>query len=188
MKKTVLIVGAVAVILITVVTIAVALYPNEQAAQPAPEPGTPFPVASSTNGQNGGGTAENERMAVKTADGNTVVTRNFIKNTNTVEDPANRGNYYLGNHLPFDGTTPAKSPSYVIEYIAATQYFNVILYAEPLSRARIEAEQYLLGALGITREQMCFLDYTVSVPNFVNEYYTGRNLGFSFCPGSIPLE
>lgn len=185
-KKMVIIGGVVLVVLIALVAVLTLL----QKEQPAPiEEPTTFPTGSTTtSGGEPGGTNPNARLVIKGVTGDSIITRDFLKLSTTVADPSNEGYYQLGNHFPLPGESATEDPNYVITYIAATQYFNVVLYKEPLARSRIEAEQYLMQTLGISRERMCFLSYTLSTPNSVNEYYTGRNLGFSFCPGSIPLE
>jgi len=48
-------------------------------------------------------------------------------------------------------------------------------------------ERDLMAKLGITEDAMCQLNYMVSVPYWVNEYYAGESLGFSFCPGATQL-
>lgn len=123
------------------------------------------------------------------APGGTITAGNFIKNPDTIEDPSNQGYYYLGYHLSgvATGTAAAMNPPYVIEYISATQYFNIALLEEPIGSARGEMEQYLMARLGITQDQACRLNYMVSVPDRVNSAFSGRNLGFSFCPGATVL-
>jgi len=45
-----------------------------------------------------------------------------------------------------------------------------------------------MSRLGIGEQEMCQLHYSFSAPYWVNEFYAGRELGFSFCPGSVSLE
>lgn len=142
-----------------------------------------FPIGTSNPSAN---TQTNEVLILKTANGGVLQVKNFTLDAETIEDPHNKGTYYLGNHFPFDDT-PTEQPEYVITYTPSTQYFNVVLSSEPINRARINAEQYLLTHLGVSEEQLCQIDYMVSVPYFVNQFYTSQDLRFSFCPGSIPL-
>jgi hypothetical protein len=65
--------------------------------------------------------------------------------------------------------------------------FAIQLLEEPLSESRAAAEGYLRLKLGLSDAQMCALDTTVAVPNSVNEFYSGSDLGLSFCPGSVQL-
>lgn len=123
-------------------------------------------------------------FSVRATDGGTLRTKDFLRDRETVRDPVNAGYYYLGYHFTDD---PTQTVPYVIEYIEATQYFNVVLFQEPIGRIRTDAERYLMEHLGISREDMCRLQYTVSVPQSVNEAYTSMHLGFSFCSGSVIL-
>ncbi len=118
-----------------------------------------------------------------------VQTVDFIHDPTTVKDSNNAGYYYLGYHTKQSTSdqTATTTPPYLITYISATNYFNISLLQEPIGPVREEAEQYLMARLGITQEQMCQLDYMVSVPDRVNTQFSGRNLGFSFCPGATVL-
>lgn len=128
-------------------------------------------------------------MTVVDAGGKAISTTNFIADPATVKDPINAGYYYLGYHVNegVPDPTATDNPPYVIEYIAETNYFNIALLQEPIGEQRLAAEQYLMARLGITPDQMCRLDYMVSVPDRINSYYSGKNLGFSFCPGATAL-
>ncbi len=143
-------------------------------------PGTGTPVVTEP-------VPTSEEIKLVGAGGGSIGVRNFLKDTTTVTDPSNEGYYFLGNHYPFDGSTPTELPHYIISYIADTQYFNVVLTSEPVGTSRLEAEQYLMQALDITPVQMCALNYMVSVPGYVNETLSDISLGFSFCKGSTPL-
>ena len=149
------------------------------------------PVTNS-NGQVGfpvAGSVVQTQTNTSTTNGETSSVRNFLKDSTTVKDPINSGYYYLGYHMSegISDSTATDSPPYIIEYISATQYFNIALLQEPIGTTRLAAEQYLMTHLGISQNQMCQLNYMVSVPNRVNSQYAGRNLGFSFCPGATKL-
>ena len=145
---------------------------------------TTQPTTSSTNISTSGTT-----VSVATAGGGTIQTKNFIKDSTTAKDPINSGYYYLGYHVNegVADTTATSTPPYIIEYIATTQYFNIALLQEPIGPVRVEAEKYLMAHLGISENQMCQLNYMLSVPDSVNSQYSGINLGFSFCPGATVL-
>jgi len=111
-----------------------------------------------------------------------------------LQDPALKqsptaGYYYLGYQPSYDasGNAPTSVPPYLIEYIAATRYYNVELLSEPIGLTRQSAEQYLMAHLGIGKSQMCALNYMVSTPYWVNSTFAGTNLEFSFCPGATQL-
>lgn len=118
-----------------------------------------------------------------------VTAKTIIDDPATVEDPINPGYYYLGYYMNqgVPDPTATDNPPYIIEYISATQYFNIALLQEPIGPVREEAQQYLMSHLGVSQGQMCQLDYMVSVPVRVNPQYAGINLGFSFCPGATTL-
>ncbi len=128
-------------------------------------------------------------MTVAGIGGAVISTANFIADPETKQDPFNTGYYYLGYHKQVgvqDPTATVATP-YVITYIRDTQYFNCTLLQEPIGPVREEMQQYLMTHLGVTQEQMCQLNYMVSVPDRVNSSYSGENLGFSFCPGAVVL-
>lgn len=124
-------------------------------------------------------------IPLTTLDGGTIRAKDFLRDPRTVQDPVNAGRYQLGFNF-LEGDTGY--PPYVIEYIEATDHFNVVLLQEPLAFSRSEAEVYLKEHLGISEREMCGLRYIVSTPADINYFYSGRSLGFSFCPGSVPIS
>jgi hypothetical protein len=110
-----------------------------------------------------------------------VTVRNFFVDPLTTADPVNDGHYQLGTYIDPSLSTEADVP-YYIEYIASTQYFIISLRREPVAAARLEAEQFLLKHLGISEQDLCGLNYMVSVPARISVLNAGQNLGFSFCP------
>jgi len=128
-------------------------------------------------------------MSITAQNGGTILTKEFLRDPVTKSDPINPGHYYVGyNNLEdISGAGSSAAPPYVIEYIERTHYFNVALLQEPVATVRQEAEQYLMGRLGINQTDMCRLKYTVSVPYSVSPFYAGTSLGWSFCPGAVQL-
>jgi len=179
MKKIIITLAiAVSVILVAFIF---SLFRNSEADPAVPiQPVDQFPIV-------GGGSNTSDTVGLGTSDGGTISVSNFITDADVVADPVNSGHYYLGNHFPLDGSTPEHMPPYVIDYIASSRHFNIGLFSEPIRDARRAAEVYLMQKLDIPQEQMCELQYTVSVPGFVNEAYSSIDLRFSFCPGSTPL-
>lgn len=66
--------------------------------------------------------------------------------------------------------------------------FAVSLDREPLAQARLAAEQYLLSMLGVSQAELCQLQVYIGTAVTVNPFFSGDNLGVSFCPGSVALE
>lgn len=142
-----------------------------------------LPIGSTVNDGIDGKT-----LQIQTSTGAVLDVRDFLNADDTVSDPQNYGHYFVGGHYPFDQNAGQIAPPYIIEYFSETEYFNIVLLSEPLFQARVRAQSYLMETLGITESEMCSLEYTVSVPNFVNEYYSGQDMRFSFCPDAIPLD
>lgn len=62
------------------------------------------------------------------------------------------------------------------------------LLEEPLAASRLAAEQSLQDRLGISEAEMCLMNIYVGVPVSVNEFFSGRDVGLSFCPDSVVFE
>ena len=122
----------------------------------------------------------------------TVVMLDFLNNGTTAADLQNPGMYYVAGSPGYclsDGTCPhgAAATDFNIAYDARAQFFNIALLGEPLGKVRAEAEQLMIKILGISQDQLCTLNYYVGTTYYVNEQYSGKNLGFSFCPGATVL-
>jgi hypothetical protein len=115
-----------------------------------------------------------------------IEVRNFFTDQLTRTDPVNEGHYQLGTYIDPYSPLPSDEP-YYIEYIASTEYFNISLLAVPIAGSRREAEQFLLNHLDISEDQLCNINYRVTVPARVNLLYAGQSLGFSFCPNAVAL-
>lgn len=168
MKKLFLAAGIVAIIALVIVGHKIFSRPHSAPMQT----GTTFPVASTSQVesslQSGG-----------------VSFRNFLNDEDTREDPVNPGYFYAGYQTY--GNTATQNPPYLVEYIAATQYFNITITQEPISTNRVVAERYLEQKLNLSQGQMCKLDYAVYVPVGVNVSFAGTDLRFSFCPDAVAL-
>jgi len=153
-----------------------------------PSSGSVTPVSSSfaTSSQSA------QTMALATQSGTLVATNDFIHNGTTIPDTANPSRYLVAGNLGYCLNDPQKcqagsAKNFNIYYNSAPQSFTIALTDEPIGQARLDMEQYLLTALGITQEQMCDLNYYVGVTVYVNSQFTGKNLGFSSCPGATVL-
>ncbi len=128
-------------------------------------------------------TTQQGQVAVASASGGSLVVHDFTKDSRVVVDPHNAGHYHLAGGAGLDQV----DAPYLIVYVASDQSFTISLEKEPLSQTRLDAEAYLMQMLGISKRDMCLLRYSVLVPNDVSEIYSGKNLGFSFCPGAVVL-
>ncbi|MDE1919618.1 MAG: hypothetical protein KGH56_02855 [Patescibacteria group bacterium] len=131
-------------------------------------------------------------MTIASQDGSAVVVNDFIHNNMTIPDAANAGRYLLAGNLGYclsdqRQCQAAPAENFNVYYNSAIQSFAIALTKEPIGQARAVMEQFLLSTLGITQQQLCSLNYLVSVPSYVNPQFSGKNLGFSFCPGATPL-
>jgi hypothetical protein len=133
----------------------------------------PKPTASTTQNQDG------PTLLIEDSVGGTLVIKNIKKDPALIADTVNPGYYFFG-------TTSSAVP-YIIVYIDATNYFNIVLNEEPLRNVREKAQKYLQEKLDLTEAELCKLKYMVSVPYSVNQEFSSVSLGFSFCPGAIPL-
>jgi len=163
MKKLLIGIGAAVILIVLVLVFVLLRKPATTTPQqnPVTFPGSGTTTTSTTNG-----------------------TASFLQGADVKEDQANHGYFYLGNQPSSDQTV---NPPYLIEYIAATHYFTISISQEPIGQYRREAERYLQQKLGATQDQMCSLNYTIGVPDWVNSQYSDMNLGFSFCPGAVQL-
>jgi hypothetical protein len=178
MKKVYLIVGV--VLMLMILSIVYMITQDKSSGTVSQNPnGVTFPVARDVSV-----VPESALLSVR-ADGGDVEVNNFMLNNDTYADTQNAGYYYLGN--TFTQSANEESPSFVVVYIDETDFFNITLLKEPVRDSRIRAEAYLLDVLGIAPNQMCALQYSLSVPAYVNEAYSGINLKFSFCPGAVAL-
>ncbi len=124
--------------------------------------------------------------------GGTIVTKDFLHNGETVADVVNPGTYVLAGSLGYCTASGvcganASTTDFSISYATSTQFFNIILLAEPVGLVRSAAERFFLARLGIGEQAACALNYFVGTPYWVNESYDNKNLGFSFCHGATAL-
>lgn len=121
-----------------------------------------------------------------------ITTKDFLHNGETMEDVQNPGNYVLAGDLGYciankNCVAGASSTDFLIVYNAKEKVFHISLLTEPLAAARKDAEVFLQSRLGIDTAAMCGLYYYVETPYWVSVLYTAQNLGFSYCPGAVPL-
>lgn len=116
-------------------------------------------------------------IAVKATDNGTVLVRS----------PQTFGTKLDSDTYEFSDDTPQLEKRYNLTYFVEDSFFQVSLLAEPLSEVRTEAEMELRSRLNVTQEELCQLRTSVKTDIYTNEFYAGRELGFSFCPGAVQL-
>lgn len=114
--------------------------------------------------------------------GDSVDVENFLALPEVSQDTNNPNEYFLGNTFK-----DAQTIEYVVTFDAETKYFNIALLKKPLATSRLAVEAYIKQTLNLSESQMCGLNYTVSVPGYVDEAASGTDYRFSFCPGSVQL-
>ena len=161
--------------------------------QPTSNPPTSGPT-STTQPSSGSSSSPSSdpSFTIVNRDGNAVTVRDFLHNGTTVLDTTNDGRYLLAGNLgycaPGSGACQAApSTNYLVYYNSVPQSFTIALTEEPIGQARLDMEQFMLTTLGLSQNQLCNLNYLVGVTRYVSEQFTGKNLGFSFCPGATKL-
>jgi hypothetical protein len=172
------------------------------APSPAPQtttqPSTTLPVSgsipSSPSSPSSPGTPTQtvKTMNLATQSNEVVVANDFIQTGVTIVDKADTDRYLLAGNLGYCFSDPQKcragpATDFTVYYNSGPQSFTIELTKEPIGQARLDMEQFLLGTLGLSQQQMCSLNYYVGVTIYVNARFTGKNLGFSFCPGATAL-
>ena len=118
------------------------------------------------------------------------VTIETTSGTVTLVNPAtvSTATYLGANQYNVTDINQALSADFNVVFNAHNGSFAVALLKEPIAKSRTEAEQYLLNTLQISQQQLCSLTTYVGVAYNVNQFYSGKNLGFSFCPGAVQLQ
>ncbi len=113
-----------------------------------------------------------------------VSVRNFLRDPDVAKDQVNLGFYYVGT----TDISRLAEQAFTIQYITQTGHFTLSLLREPLGSVRTQAEDALAARLGLPKEQLCGLRYTVAVPGYVNAEASGIDYRFSFCADAVPLQ
>lgn len=79
------------------------------------------------------------------------------------------------------------SAAYELLYFSGDSSFLISLESEPLRDARNAGEIKLLNELAISSAEACQLKIRVATNIRISEAYAGKELGLSFCPGSVAL-
>jgi hypothetical protein len=199
-SKLLTIAGGVIVILLVTVALLYLATPdtnvaNRNALEPIEQTGTGNTLTTTPRGASSGRNSMPEttrKMTLTLASGGVITVKDFIHNGVTQPDKSNAGNYFLAANAPgcleyMPGCHVGSADDFIVYYFGAGQLFNISLEKDPLRQSRLHAENFMLHTLGITKQQMCNLNYRVGVTVYVNSEYAGPNLGFSFCPGATEL-
>ncbi len=151
---------------------------GEQAQEPSPITDTEevFPISES------GRTLAPDEIPVLLKSGGSLPVHDIRSDEGTTKD---EGSF----HRLYDfGPKDSVEPRFILLYSEMDQGFLMTLLATPLTEVRREAEQEFLKRLQISEREACFLSVSVGVPVSISDTFSGRDLGLSFCPNSIPLE
>jgi hypothetical protein len=165
LSKTILLAGA--ILIIGLIIFLLFKYFGRQAQPQTPETPTTFstfPVPP----------ASDEKMSVKTTDGETVFLNNVYRQP--VENLFQNGVIFKENS------------DYSMAFYPQDQSFIVTLLNSDIKTARNNAERDLLAALEIDEQVSCQLKVSVTVPYGVNADASGQEYGLSFCPGGKPFN
>lgn len=164
-SKIILIVGAVLLVVLVIFLLFKYFGRQPQSQEPeAPSASSTFPVPS----------ASDEKMPVKTIDGETIYLNNVYGQT--VESLSQGGVDFIENS------------DYYMAYYPQDQAFVITLLNSDIKTARDNAERDLLKTLGIDEQVSCQLKVSITVPYGVNADASGQEYGLSFCPGGKPFN
>jgi hypothetical protein len=122
-----------------------------------------------------------DAVVLSTKAGRSVQIRNFMEDADTYE-LSDDGIYVIGEKDESIGD------NYKIYYHDFDGSIIVSLRSIPLATVRVLAEVELKKTTGLIESQLCDMNIVVNTPRDVSESYSGRDLGLSFCPGSVSLQ
>lgn len=150
---------------------------HEQPKMQINQSGTSFPTSTATSSaQLGDG-----NVSIVAVTGETYRVPSFPKDTLHYELPS--GTYY---QLTRNIETQGADAQFDIQY-GTDNSIQIVLVKEPLKDARLAAEASLRTFFPLANDQLCALNIDVGVPVKVNDVFSGKNLGLSFCPGAVKL-
>jgi len=153
---------------------------------------TPTPSSGTPNQQNPFGEpsgitapgvtgSSGDFIVVEAQNGTAVSIPNIIKDTPSF--PIGSHTYYfVTNNQQAEG----EDAQFDIVY-GTDSSISIGLFKEPLGATRVAAENSLRSLLKQSDSVLCTLVISVAVPYSVNQFYSGQNLGLSFCPGATAL-
>ncbi|MDO8623860.1 MAG: hypothetical protein Q7R54_00690 [bacterium] len=136
----------------------------------------PFGTPAGTVPGTGGGSTETQ-LPITLNNGAVILVPNFTKASQPFWTSPIAGYEVAGSEKEI----------YHILYFPGNSGFLISLAAEPLGESRRAGEAALRAKLGVTDAVLCTLNIQVFTGIDVNEQYSGRDLGLSFCPGATAL-
>lgn len=125
----------------------------------------------------------NGQLEVPVQVGQPVVVPDVTTLPGVVPDRYNNSLYFFNGGMEVS----LGQDQFAISYDESSGFFNIILLRQPFSEARLSAESALLNALGITADDLCRLNYSVTVPGYVSYDASGTDYRFSFCEDAVAL-
>ncbi|MBP6946335.1 MAG: hypothetical protein KBC74_00990 [Candidatus Pacebacteria bacterium] len=170
------------------------LYFLAQVPTPRPNGTSPINTLPGTNSQVGsntpvvGNTRKPSQNTLEIASSNdgSIFVRDFTKDIGVASTtpPSSFLSWFPNSEV---ATTSAES-TYEIFYSPEGTFFIVVILKEPIGEVRRSATKNLIEKLGISNADVCTLVADVNIPYFVNEFYSGKNLGFPGCSGAEKFE
>jgi hypothetical protein len=135
---------------------------------------------------------QQKKILIPLRDGTSAEANDFLHNGVTIPAGTRGDTYLLAGNLGYCYVDPQKcqaatTTDFTVYYDSGRHSFVIDLTKEPIGQSRLDMEQFMSTTLGVSQQQMCNLNYLVSVTRYVNEHFAGANLGFSFCPGATKL-
>lgn len=183
MKKTIVIVGVILSLLFSISYLFLKGKVGVYQPQPDEQKVVSSPIDANLAGTTTGNVASSTKQQLSPKANSVILA--LLQKPDVIADLYNPGIFYLGNKFPqSEGET---QPNYVITFTKDTEFFNIVLLTQPIQDAQLQAESYLKNELGVPEAEMCNLNYSLSVPEYVSTEYSGTNLKLTFCSESTPL-
>lgn len=167
-----------AVLLVAVVFVFLFFFTRSGEDSPTP-PDTEPSFGQAPDVTPGGGTQD--VVVIETSGGQTISVPDFIRDRQPFI-VASKAFYFITDNQQ----TKGDAAEFDIVY-GTDSSISIGLFKEPLGAVRFAAETELKSLLRLDNATLCTLKVSVAVPNSVNSFYSGKNLGLSFCPGATKL-
>ncbi|MGH7960225.1 MAG: hypothetical protein ACRERD_00170 [Candidatus Binatia bacterium] len=95
--------------------------------------------------------------------------------------------YPSAERIDKDYVVIKSSPKYDLIYYLIDRTFLITLSDSNVRLARAKAESDFPEILDISTQEACNLRVSLTVPSDINEQYSGKDYGLSFCPWGIPF-